>query len=248
VYHRINNNYHNIQYQRPYNTWVPAAGNFVDGLTGAPVTVYTYPASEVGSSFNFLKAVNALPGRSDTYHSIEVAATKRYSDRWTGAMSFWTTKNHVWLGTSGIADNPESPNDDLFAINNTWTWEARGNVTYNLPFDVSVSSSYRAQSGDQEQRTQTFSAPSSVLRQGNVTLRMGPYGEYHGPTVQIVAIKAAKRVPMGVGRALEFNFQVFNAFNSSGITSINRLTGSQFGNATGITSGRVARIGTSFTF
>ncbi|HEV3217761.1 MAG TPA: hypothetical protein VGZ27_18660, partial [Vicinamibacterales bacterium] len=204
--------------------------------------------SEVGSSFNFLKAVNALPGRSDTYHSIEVAATKRYSDRWTGAMSFWTTKNHVWLGTSGIADNPESPNDDLFAINNTWTWEARGNVTYNLPFDVSVSSSYRAQSGDQEQRTQTFSAPSSVLRQGNVTLRMGPYGEYHGPTVQIVAIKAAKRVPMGVGRALEFNFQVFNAFNSSGITSINRLTGSQFGNATGITSGRVARIGTSFTF
>jgi hypothetical protein len=248
VYHRINNNYHNIQYLRPYGTWVPADGTFVDGMTSAPVTVYTYPASEVGSAFNFLKAVNALPGRSDTYHSIEVAATKRYSSRWTGSGSFWATKNHVWLGTSGISDAPESPNDDRFPLNNTWGWEARGNVTYNLPFDVAVSSSYRAQSGDKEQRTQQFTASSSVLRQGSVTLRMGPYGEYSGPTVQILALKASKRFAVGPGRALEMNFQVFNAFNSSGITSINRLTSTEFGNATGITSGRVARIGSSFTF
>jgi hypothetical protein len=245
VYHRVTNNYNSIQYQRPYDTWVPAAGAFVDGLSGDPVTIYTYPASEVGSGFNTLKAATAPKDRSDTFHSIEVAATKRYSKKWTGTTSFWMTKNHQWLG---IANTPQSPNDDRFPINNTWGWEARANASYNLPMDISLSSSYRAQSGDAEQRTQVFTAASSILRQGSVTLRMGPYGEYRAPKVQIVAIKAAKTFAAGQGRRLEVNFQVFNALNAAGITTISRLTSTQFGVATGITSARVARIGAAYTF
>jgi hypothetical protein len=246
VYHRITNNYNtNIQYLRPYDTWIPAAGNFVDGLTGAPVTIYTYPASEVGSAFNVLRAVNALQDRSDTYHSVEIAATKRYSRRWTGTASFWATKNHRWLG---IAATPQSPNDDRFPIDDTWNWEARASGTYNFPMDISLSSSYRAQSGDREQRTQQFTAASTVLRQGSVTLRMGEYGEYSAPTVQIAAIKAAKRFGLGQAKYVELNFQVFNALNASGITAINRLTGTQFGLATGIVSARVARFGGAFSF
>ena len=246
VYHRITNNYNtSIQYLRPYETWIPAAGTFVDGLTGAPVTIYTYPASEVGSAFNVLRAATALPDRSDTYHTFEVVATKRYSKKWTGTASFWTTKNHRWIG---IAATPQSPNDDLFPVDDTWNWEARASGTYNLPMDISLSSSYRAQSGEREQRTQQFIASSAVLRQGSVTLRMGAYGEYVAPTVQIVAIKAAKRFGFGQGRYVELNFQVFNALNASGITSINRLTGLQFGQATGIVSARVARLGGAIAF
>jgi len=246
VYHRITNNYNtNIQYLRPYDTWIPAGGAFVDGLTGAPVTIYTYPAAEVGSAFNVLRAANALPDRPDTYHSFEVAATKRYSRKWTGTASFWATRNHRWLG---IAATPQSPNDDRFPIDSTLNWEARASGTYNFPMDISLSSSYRAQSGDREQRTQQFTAPSTALRQGSVTLRMGEYGEYSAPTVQIVAIKAAKRFGIGQGKNVELNFQVFNALNASGITAINRLTGTQFGLATGIVSARVARFGAAITF
>jgi hypothetical protein len=39
-----------------------------------------------------------------------------------------------------------------------------------------------------------------------------------------------------------------NAFNASGITSINRQTGTQFGLATGIVSVRVARVGAAVSF
>jgi len=252
VYHRIANNYNNnIQYLRPYDTWVPAASAFIDGLTGSPVTIYTYPASEVGSTFNVLKAANAPADRSDTFHTFEVAATKRYSRRWTGTTSFWMTRDHRWItGTAagGNGNTPQSPNDDRFPVDNTWNWEARASGTYNLPIDVSLSASYRAQSGEKEQRTQQFTAPSSVLRQGSVTLRMGEYGEYSAPTVQIVAVKAAKRFPLSQGRQLEVNFQVFNALNASGITSINRQTGTQFGIATGIVSARVARLGAGISF
>ena len=104
VYHRVENNYNNnIQYLRPYDTWIPAASTFTDGLSGAPVTIYTYPASEVGAAFNVLKAANAPTDRADTFNSFEVAATKRYSKRWTGTTSFWMTKNHRWITGTGAA-------------------------------------------------------------------------------------------------------------------------------------------------
>jgi hypothetical protein len=249
VYHRVTNVFNNLQYLRPYDTWIPAvpATPFLDN-NGNPVTIYTYPASEVGSAFNVLKAANASPDRADIFHSFEIAATKRYSKKWTGTASFWTTKNHQWIVTQGFGNTPQSPNDDRFPVIDTWDWEARGNVTYNLPLGIAFSSSYRAQSGQTGQRTQVFTAPSTVLRQGSVTLRMGPWGEFRAPAVQIVAVKAAKRFPVGQGRQLELTAQLFNAFNSSGVTGVNYQTGTQFGTVTGITSARVARFGAAFTF
>src|SRR6202011_5044781 len=113
--------------------------------------------SEVGAAFIFLKAVNAQDDRADTFQSYEVAVTKRYSKRWTGSASFWTTKNHQWIAsTTATSANPQSPNDDRFPIDNTRNWEGRANVTYTIPFGVNVSGSYRAQSGAPGQRTEVF--------------------------------------------------------------------------------------------
>src|SRR5262249_19581662 len=177
------------------------------------------------------------------------AATKRYSRKWTGTTSFWTTKNHQWLtGTPGNAAVPQSPNDDRFPIDDTWYWEGRASGTYNFPYDIAFSASYRAQSGFPGQRTQVFTAPSTVLRQGTVTLRMGQFGEFKSPAAQIVALKVGKRFPAGAGRNVELNFQLFNATNSSGITSVNYQTGTQFGHVPGIASARVARIGAALIF
>jgi hypothetical protein len=250
VYHKVTNNYvTGYQFQRPYETWIPADGTFVDGQTGAPVTIYTYPASQVGTAFNRLEAINARSGRDDTFHSIEVAVTKRYSRKWTGNASFWTTKNHRWLGSSTIgAAAPQSPNDERFPTDDTWNWEGRANVTYNFPLGINASVNYRSQSGAPGQRTQAFSAASTVLRQGSVTLRMGPFGEFQAPAVQIVALRLGKTVQVKGSHRMEFTFQLFNALNGSGITSVSYVTGSQFGQVTGITSARVARIGAAYLF
>jgi hypothetical protein len=250
VYHRVENLFNNIQYLRPYDTWIPATPTtpFLDEV-GNPVTIYTYPASQVGSAFNVLKAANAPTDRADIFHSWEVAATKRYSKRWTGTASYWMTKNHQYLTTQGFAATPQSPNDERFGIDNTWNWEGRGNLTYNFPYDIAFSTSYRAQSGLHGQRTQVFTAPATVLRQGSVTLRMGEVGDLTAPAIQIIAFKAAKSFQvMKPGQRLELTFQVFNAFNSSGYTGVNYQTGTQFGQVTGITSARVFRIGGGFTF
>jgi carboxypeptidase family protein len=248
ISHRVENLYYNLQVNRPYDQWVPAtpATPFLD-QNGQPVTIYTYPASLVGSSFNVLQAGNASPDRSNVFHSFEVAATKRYSKKWTGSTSFWTTMNHVWLTTGGNnAALPQSPNDDRFALNEQRDWEARANATYSLPFAVDITGSYRAQSGQWGQRTQVFTG--AALRQGSTTLRMGPYGEFRSNTVQLVNLRLNKNINLGRGQRVGLDFQVFNLLNSSAVTATNYQTGSQFGQVTDIVSGRVYRLGAGFTF
>ena len=248
VHHRVENLYFNLQPNRPYDQWIPAtpATPFLDS-NGQPVTIYTYPASLVGSAFNVLQAANAPTDRADTFHSLEMAATKRYSKRWTGTTSFWWTKNHQWLTNGTLsAAKPQNPNEDRFPVNDQWDWEARANGTYSLPYGIDVTGAYRAQSGQWGQRTQVFTG--TALRQGSTTLRMGPYGEFRAPAVQIVNLRLNKSIAIRAGQKLAVDFQVFNLMNGSGVTATNYQTGSQFGQVTGITSGRVFRIGAGFTF
>jgi hypothetical protein len=88
----------------------------------------------------------------------------------------------------------------------------------------------------------------AALRQGSTTLRMGPYGEFRAPTVQIVNLRLNQSVNVRRGQKLALDFQVFNLMNSSGVTATSYLTGSQFGQVTDITSARVYRLGVGFTF
>jgi hypothetical protein len=248
VYHQINNLYFNTQINRPYDQWIPAtpATPFLD-QNGQPVTIYTYPASLVGSSFNLLQGLNVLDGRPNVFHSLEVAATKRYSNKWTGSTSFWMTKNHIWLTTGGNnGARPQSPNDDRFPLNDQWDWEARANATYHLPLDVNVTGSYRAQSGQWGQRTQVFTG--AALRQGSTTVRMGEFGEFRSNTVQLINLRLNKEFAWTASRRFSLDFQVFNLVNSSAVTATNYQTGSQFGQVTDIVSGRVYRLGAGFQF
>ncbi|MCU1224000.1 MAG: hypothetical protein JWQ42_2093 [Edaphobacter sp.] len=217
---------------------------FTDIFNGAstPVTVYTY-AKGSGAIAN--EVVNTPSSRPDTYDTFEVAINKRYSKRWNGFASYWMTKDHRWLqGTAGIAG---SPNDDAFPTDDTWNWELRGSVVYNLPRRFQISSLYRAQSGTAGQRLAAFN--SSSLVQGSTTIRMGPFGQYRGPVVSTWNIKAAKVFAIHDRYHLEANFQVFNLLNSSAAVGTNYLTGaSTFGVVTNLISPRVARIGGLFSF
>jgi hypothetical protein len=248
VYHRIENLYYNLQFNRPYETWIPAtpATPFLDH-NGQPVTLYTYPATQVGAAFNRLRAGNAPTDRANTYHSFEVAATKRYSQKWTGSTSFWATKNHQWLTQGNLAAAlPQSPNEDRFPIDDKWYWEARANGTYSLPWDIDVTGSFRAQSGSYGVRTQVFTG--SALRQGSTTLRMGEFGEFQSAAVKLVNLRINKSFEIRPGQRISLDFQAFNLLNSAGIVSVNYQTGSQFGTVTGITSARVYRVGAGFSF
>ena len=225
---------------RPYSVYTNTV-TLNDTLTNTPVTLYTYPSSYSNSSFNQFQLTNAPGSRPDTYQTLEIAVTKRYSKRWNGLASFWMTKNHEWIQ----AISP-TPNDDRFPIDNTWNWEARASGLYNLPWGFEVSGFYRAQSGLPGQRTESFASP--LLLQGNVTLRMEPFGTQRGPMISLTNVKVAKNFSLGESRRLQFNFQVFNIFNTSDATSTSYLTGATYLHPTGIVSPRVARVGMEFAF
>ena len=154
--------------------------------------------------------------------------------------SYWATKTHQW-----IRGTPTSPNDDRFAINDTWSWEARADANYRLPADVNASFNVRAASGQKGQRTQTFSDPR--LLQGTVTLRMEEFGTQRGPVVPVTSFRLAKKFRATARYAVDVNFAVFNLINSSAPVSISYLSGT-FGRITDILAPRVARIGAQFSF
>ena len=227
----------------PYSSWtIPVT--FTDTFNGVstPVTVWTYPKGS-GASSN--EVVNTPSNRPDTFNSFEVGVTKRYSKRWDGFLSYWMTNSHRWLqGTAGMVG---SPNDDLFPIDDTWAWEARGAGTYFLPKGFELSSFFRAQSGTPGQRVEQFN--SSALSQGSTTLRMGPFGQFRGPVVPLLNIKGAKVFTVHDHFKFEANAQLFNLTNSSAYVTTNYLTGANtFGVASNLLSPRVLRLGGVFSF
>jgi len=231
----------------PYSSYtLPATFTYtLNGVRSAPVNVYTYAAG-TGTTSN--EILNTPSGRPDVYNSIEVALTKRFSKKWDGLASFWTTKDHRWIeGLSGITG---SPNDDPFPIDNTWNWEARGSVSYKLPLGFTISSLYRATSGAYGQLTANFTGTGTngqKLNQGSVTMREGPFGQYQGPLISVLNLKFAKDFHLGETRVLEANFQYFNLLNSSAAVATS-YAASTFGQVTTIESPRVFRIGGVFTF
>jgi hypothetical protein len=235
-----------------YNIMDTATDTFNGVSTAVPI--YTYAA---GSGTLANEVVNTPSSRPDIYNSFEVAVTKRSSKRWNGLASYWMTKDHRWLqGTSGISG---SPNDNAYPIDDTWNWELRGDVVYNLPKGFQISSLYRAQSGTAGQRVTVFSnaqlvAPFTSLAQGSTTIRMGPFGQYRGPVISTLNLKAAKTFTFHDRFHLEANFQLFNLLNSSAATTTSYQTNpappaaATFGVVSSILSPRVARIGGLFTF
>lgn len=223
---------------RPYDVWtVPVV--LTDSFDGQPVTVYTYPAAYRGAAFNQNMRLNAPSDRSDSFHTFETTLNKRFSRRWNMSSSFWMTKTSEW-----IVATPGNPNDDRFPIKDTWSWEARADANYRLPADINVTGNVRASSGEQGQRTQTFT--DARLNQGTVTLRMEPYGSQQGPAVPVTSVRAAKR--FNVNRyAMDVNFAVYNVINSGAAVAISYLSGT-FGRVTNILPPRVARLGLEFSF
>ena len=244
VVHNLYNSYEPSTYSTasgvnvlcPYSEYtVPVS--FTDAKTGSPVTVWTYPAGACGNQYEL---ENAPSSRPDTYSSIDVEVTKKFSKKLNVYGAYWITKNHEWIQ----AIQPD-PNQVQYPIDNTWNWEIRADVAYNLPRGFGLSSYFRGESGIWGQRTEVFS--SKLLQQGSETVRMEPFGSERGPFISVLSGKLSKVFSLGESRRLTVYGEGFNLLNSSAATSTSYLT-STFGRVTGIVSPLVGRVGGDFTF
>ena len=210
------------------------------------VTLYDYAASYRGADFVSNKRVNAT--NTDRFNSMEFTLTKRASDRWMGQISYFVVKNHRWLdGTF------ESPNDEFFPLDETWSWAGNVSASYRLPWDVSVSGFLQSRSGVKGQRTNTFRTADpaggpSIANAGNTTIRLEPYGSQSLSAFNILNFRANKDFRFAGNRRVSIDFDVFNLLNSATPTEADFSSGPTFGYAEGVTPPLITRIGARFTF
>ena len=227
-----------------------------DGLTGTAddgpfVTVFDYNAAYRGAAFTATQPVNRTgERRRDSYKSIEVTATQRQTRNFplNVVASMLATRNHRWLSTYR-----QSPNDDFFPLDTTWSWMGKITTSYVAPYRIRLALFYEALSGTPGQRTYVF---RNLPQSSTTTIRLEPYGSSTLPNTHVVYTRVGKEFTIGRSR-LELNADVHNLFNVNTPTSVSFASGPTFGqlNASSQTGGgsaillpRTLKVGATFVF
>lgn len=246
---------------RPYGVYNQVLTRRDPGPDGAlntsddagPFTFYDYAPQYRGASFVANTAMNAKD-REDVYRNLEITLNRRPTGKWFAFTSFLATRNHRWL-----VPVVQSPNDNIYPLDETWSLAYRLAAGYELPYAIRVSTLYQAYNGIPALRTYVFRTVDpdggpAIPSSGTITSRMEPYGTRRGEARHIVNLRASKELDLGARRRLTLDLDAFNAFNSNvawgSFTSpgINYASGPTFGYVTDIVPPRNLRIGVSFEF
>jgi hypothetical protein len=263
VYKRVTNQYTTRNVARPrsaYNIPLTRRDPGPDRLLntsddGGRVTIYDYDPAFRGTAFVQNEQRNS--DREDWYQTIEFSATKRHNGRWGAMASVWAIRNHRWLDitTGGGVRNlfDDDPNEDNFGIDETWEWAANVNGSYSLPGGVMLAAFVQSKSGLQGQRTTIFQAVDPdggprLNQLSTVTLRMEPFGAQKFGAIRVANLRASKQFNVAAGQRVQFDFDLFNVFNSSAPITANLASGPTFGYATAVVPPRIARIGFRYMF
>ena len=250
----VNGSLETINAKRPYSAYnVPITrrdpgpdGVLNNSDDGGSITLYDWASSYRGAAFESNKRVNAV--NNDRFDTVEFTLTKRTSARWGGQISYFAVKNRRWL--DGVF---QSPNQENFPLDDTWSWAGTISGVYRLPYDVSVSGFLQSKSGVKGQRTNQFRTAdpdggAPIANNGNTTIRLEPYGTRSLSAYNILNFRANKDFRLTGGRRLSIDFDMFNLLNSATPTGAEFASGPTFGYATGVTPPLITRIGARFTF
>ena len=240
---------------RPYDAYnIPITrrdpgpdGLLNSGDDAGSVTIFDYDPAYRGAAFVGNFEVNRPKARNDYYHTFELTLNKRMSDRWGVSTSFSSTKNHRWI--SPIAN---SPNDDLFPLDETWHWGYKISGNYRLPYNVMLSGVFDIQPGIKGQRTNIFRAAdpdgrAPLRQQTTVTARLEPFGTQIGPLRPSANLRLSKFFNLPKGN-LQVTVDALNAFNSNAFWGMTFASGPTFGYGTAFTSPRALQFGVAYEF
>ena len=254
VYKLVSDSLTDINTLRPYSAYsipITRRDPGADGVLGTAddagsITLYDYTSDYRGAKFTNTQTINSA--NTDRFHSLEFTMTKRMSGRWMGQVSYFVVKNHRW-----IARNFNSPNDEFFPLDETWSWAGNVTGTYRLPAGFAISGFLQSKSGAQGQRTYIFRQADPdggrpISQNGNTTIRLEPFGSQRLSAFNILNLRLTKDFKLGAARKLGIDVDVFNALNSATPTGATFASGPTFGFVTGVVPARIARLGGRFTF
>jgi hypothetical protein len=254
VYKTTDNDWQTYRPFRPPSAYTRAVNVVDPGLDGragtaddGSVTVFGVP-TELAGQFpltNVIQNVDAI-GR---WKTLELAANKRFSNRWSMVAGFgytWTEEHNTAYASNTFSNSyfPNSPND--ISLNEFTGWGFRIHGTYEAPHGIRLSPILRHQAGQPYGRflSVTLPAASQAIFSGPVLVE--PIGTRRQENITIFDIRAEKTLRFGSRFQVRGFLDVFNILNSAAPETIRWTTGSTFENPTIILAPRVLRVGFRF--
>jgi Carboxypeptidase regulatory-like domain/TonB-dependent Receptor Plug Domain len=173
------------------------------------------------------------PGRNRGYNGVEIALTKRYSDRWAANVSFaWNDAIDYWDSIAGIEDpsNLENLNGASYApasggsgVDNVYTnaeWLFKSSGQYTTPFwEIGIAGSASVTQGYPfPQQIAITDRPNGLA---NDATFLFPLGDVRLPNLFVADFRVDKAFNFGGMRIIP-SMDIFNLTNSSEILSRRR--------------------------
>jgi hypothetical protein len=220
---------------------------------GTTLTYYDYPASLKGTAFQRPTYIN--DANSDaSYKSIEVAATKRLSNRWQLQAAYTATKKHIPVPAAATFD----PNAEINTSDYTWEWLTQVAGSYMFPLDIQVAANFLSQNGDAWGRTVSARGGKQIT---SLTMRVEPIGFRNTGTQTLLGLRAEKVFRLRAGHRVTVGANVINLLNAnfinnagtsgapaSGAASVQQKSGDGFGYPTAIATPRVGELVLRYSF
>ena len=234
------------------NPWI-VAGTITQG--GYSVDYYEPTVDPSGNAY-----IGNIPDYHRVYQGIELALTKRLSDKWMANVSFnyGDTKQYYesdaayvdptaipYLDGESFAPVTSGSGKSEIFMNSKWAY--RMSALYQLPWDINVSGYFSLRQG--------FVHPIRVrsdnreFSAGRAYTIVEPMGSNHLPNVKMLDLRAEKIfVIPDIGR-LGLIVDVFNVLNDNSVLGRNRNAWqSTFNQVTEIVNPRIFRFGIRFQF
>jgi hypothetical protein len=265
---------------RPYSTYnIPITnpdpgpdgvlGNADD--TGQMITYYEYPASLAGRAFEQYMLTND-PNATQTFKSFEIAASKRYANKWELMASFSATKRNVPISgalvnstsvATGVASSAQefnsntlvgdlNPNAEINSGDHSWEWNGKASGAYTLPYDILTSVNYEHRGGYAYARSVLFSRAAGFTNVGRTipqaALLVEPIGTRRLPNTNQTDVRFEKAFKVAKGQKVSARLNIFNVFNANTVTDVIRQSGVNFLKPTSIMAPRIMEISASYQF
>jgi hypothetical protein len=250
--------------------------------TGRPLTAFNVPVTIIdpgpdgsvattgdNGTFQYLNLDDPLrpssqvtmniDGYEGTYKTIELAANKRYSNRWSLNASFSHTWTHEFgnnyannrFGTaisnfSFFGSYPSTPNEQT--ENEFTNWMIKVSGTVDAGWDVRVTPILKTSSGFPYGRYFSVAACSATVttncsNYGTQLVLAEPIGTRRQDNIVVLDFRVEKQIVFARTRKLGLFFDVFNALNADTAVNINWRSGSSFEKATTVIGPRIAKFG-----
>jgi hypothetical protein len=224
---------------------------------GTLVTYWDYPAAYRGRSFQQPMLVNDS-GADQTFTSVEVAMSKRLSNRWLAMASYSSTNVNIPFAQNTASTGNDftmpglqvflttlDPNAEINSRIRNREWTARASGAYLFRGGIQVSGNFESRSGTPYARTVSFTGGQQITSQ---VVRVEPIGSRRMPTINLLHMRAEKTFRLRRDHRLSLRFNVYNVTNIATVQTLTQLSGPNFELPLTIMAPRIGELGVHYEF